>query len=646
MSDMLRITGLVSGMDTETTVKKLIEVEQMKVDKAEQEKQYLVWQQEDYREVANVLRGFQDEYFDILKPATNMRSASAFSLFAGETTIGGVSSSAVSIKTTASSIVGSFSIDSVTQLATKDKYASASEVLGDITTGNMGDEATAIAAIKAQLGVDSTLSFTLDGVTKTISFDPTEYDDPGEMDTFEQYASLLSTKLQEAFSNVDITAEVTGDVMSFRIYEDGYDPLVDLGPPSDYYETGHTLTLANDNADLLSIMKLSEGQSNTVNVSKSLSDVFGVSTTSSMSINGVSFSFSPDTTVSEVMSQINSSSAGVSISYDTFSDKFMMESTSVGTDGTIAITDTTGLLSAFKLQGDVDHTAAQNAEFVVNGVSTTRSSNTFTLNGTEITLNAIPTAAVDINVSTDTTDVKDLIVKFVDAYNEMLTKINDMVTESRNYDYDPLTDTQKESMSDDDIEKWQAEARKGTLRNDTSLSSLTSSLREAMYESVEGLGISLYEIGIQSSSNYKEGGKLIIDETKLDAALEERPNEIIALFTQESDITYTSYSDRSTRYSENGLSARIYDILQDNIRLTRDDNGNKGYLIDKAGLDTGIDTTSDMAKKIAAMDSKIDDLLEMLADQEDKYYTQFAAMESAMSQFQSQSSWLTSQFGG
>jgi flagellar hook-associated protein 2 len=261
-------------------------------------------------------------------------------------------------------------------------------------------------------------------------------------------------------------------------------------------------------------------------------------------------------------------------------------------------------------------------------------------------LNSVPAGAVDISVATDTSDVKDLVVKFVDAYNEMITKITDKLSEKRNYDYDPLTEAQKEAMSDDEIENWQSEARKGTLRDDVTLSNITNDLRRAMYEDIEGLGISLYEIGIQSSSNYKEAGKLVIDEDKLDTALSERPNEVIELFTKESTTTYTSYTSRSARYNENGIASRIHDILQDNIRLTRDNNGNKGYLIDKAGLETGTDTTSDMYNKIRVMDEKIDDLLEMLADQEEKYYSQFAAMESAMSQFSNQSAWLASQFGG
>jgi len=201
-------------------------------------------------------------------------------------------------------------------------------------------------------------------------------------------------------------------------------------------------------------------------------------------------------------------------------------------------------------------------------------------------------------------------------------------------------------MTDDDIEAWEVQARKGTLRSDPVLDKLTSSLRRAFYESTEGLGISLHEIGIQSSVNYLEQGKLVIDEEKLEAALNERPNEVIQLFTQSSDTSYTDFSNKSTRYNESGISDRISDILKDHIRITRDDNDRKGYLIEKAGLETGVDATSDMAKKIQAMDDKIADLLEMLGEKEDNYYQEFARMESMMSSYSSQSEWLASQFGG
>jgi flagellar hook-associated protein 2 len=617
-------------MDTDTTVKKLIQLEQTKVDKAEQEKQYLEWQREDYRDISNVLRGFQDEYFDVLNSSSNMRSENTFSLFSASATLGGATTSAVSIQTTGSSITGEFTIDSVTRLATKDSYVSGSEVLGDITTGVM----SAISDINTQIDTDNTLTFTLDGVTKEITLDQTDYLD------FNEFATDLSSKLQAAYTNVDITAEVTGggsDQLVFKVYQNG----------TTTDEPGHVFTIEDDNATLLGHMNVTSGTSNTVNLDKSLADVFGKSGSTALNINGTAFIFSETDSISSVLNEINSSSAGVTIGYDSFSDKFTLESNGVGTDSTISITDTNGLLADFKLQGGAEtHSGPVNSEFVVNGVTTTRSSNTFEINGTNVTLNEIPSGSITVDVGTSTDTAKDLIVKFVASYNEMIVKINDKLAEKRNYDYDPLTNDQKSEMTDDDIESWQKEARKGTLRNDNVLRVLTNDLREALYETISGIGITLSDIGIQTSANYKDQGKLIIDETKLDSALRDRPNEVIQLFTKESEVAYTDYSNRSSRYNQNGLSHRIHDIIQDNIRLTRDDDGNKGYLIDKAGIETGTDSTSYMAERIQEMDDKIDDLLDLLANQEEKYYSQFAAMESAMSQLSNQSAWLASQFGG
>lgn len=633
MSDMLRITGLVSGMDTDTTVKKLIELEQTKVDKAEQEKQYLEWQKEDYREVANLLRGFQDEFFDVLNSDTYMMSSNTFSMFSGSASVAGVSSSAVSIKTSATSIQGSFTINNVANLATKDKYESSSEILGNIISTDMSDFTLPNAAYDA----NKQLSFTLDGVTKTITLD-------SGLDTNQKIADNISSKLQEAFTNVDIEVDLNGagpNQLEFNIYKDG------TAATTEEVEVGHTLTVGSTNSNLLTELGLEVGQSNSVNITKTLEDVFDIASNQSITINGTAFNFAKETTVSEMMTEINSSNAGVTMTYDSFNDKFSLESNTFGTNSTISVAETGTIMATMQLTvATTSHTAAENAEFTVNNVVTTRSSNTFTMNGTEVTLNEIPTGPLTIDVETDTTAAKDLIVNFVDKYNEMISKINDELGERKNYDYEPLTAAQKKDMSDDDIEAWENEARKGGLRNDTALETLTQDLRRAIYESVEGLGITLAEIGIQTSNNYKDGGKLIIDEDKLNEALKARPNEIIELFTKESSTTYGSFTDRTTRYNENGIAARISDILQNNIRITRDPDGNKGYLIDKAGLATGTDATSEMAMKIIAMDEKINDLLEMLANKESDYYADFARMESAMSSYSSQSAWLTSQFGG
>ena len=631
MSDMLRITGLVSGMDTDATIKKLINIEQIKVDRAKQERQYLEWQKEDYKEIANLLRGFQDEYFDVLNSDTFMLSTNTFNLFSGSATIDGLESNAVSIKTSSSSVKGSIKINSVDQPATKDKWVSDSEVRGNIVSSEMASfDGTNVAYTDNKL-----LSFTLDGETRTINLD-------NGLTTNDEIAANLTTKLKEAFTNVDITVATSGadpnKTMEFHIYKDG----------TTSAETGHTLTVGSTNSALLSDLGLKAGLSSSVNSSMSLEDTFGITSNQVISINDKTFSFTKDTTVTEMMNEINTSDMGVTISYDAFNDKFSLESNIVGTDSNITVIDSVDtLFSKMKLEeGNLSNIEAQNAIFTVNDVLTTRSSNTFELSGTTITINEKISSAMIIDVTSDTKEVKDLVVGFVAKYNDMITKINDKLGERKNYDYKPLTSEQKEAMGDDEVEKWELEARKGGLRNDSTLENLTRKLRQALYESVDGLGISLSDMGIQTSSTYTEAGKLVVDETKLDKALQERPNEVIELFTKNSSTTYSSFTNESTRYKENGLGHRISDIIKDNIRITRDDSNRKGYLIEKAGLATGVDASSEMANRILEMDDKIADLLDMLSKKEANYYAEFARMESAMSKYSSQSAWLTQQFGG
>ena len=56
-------------------------------------------------------------------------------------------------------------------------------------------------------------------------------------------------------------------------------------------------------------------------------------------------------------------------------------------------------------------------------------------------------------------------------------------------------------------------------------------MRTSIYTSVKGTNFdNLAKIGIATTSNYLDGGKLEIDEDKLRAAIEEDPNGIYELF--------------------------------------------------------------------------------------------------------------------
>jgi flagellar hook-associated protein 2 len=77
----LRIGGLASGLDVDSIVKDLMEIEQLKVDRIKQQQQLIEWRKEDYREISGLLRTFQDEFFNIIKPETYMLSPNMYKTF-------------------------------------------------------------------------------------------------------------------------------------------------------------------------------------------------------------------------------------------------------------------------------------------------------------------------------------------------------------------------------------------------------------------------------------------------------------------------------------------------------------------------------------------------------------------------------------
>jgi len=122
------------------------------------------------------------------------------------------------------------------------------------------------------------------------------------------------------------------------------------------------------------------------------------------------------------MNAINSSSAGVKITYDSLNDRFIMESK---TD------PANGLLKAMGLIGGT-YTAGTDAEFDLDGVTGMK----FTIEGVTYSLKGVSSEPVKIDVKADIDAVVENIKNFVNSYNEMLAKIK------------PLTDDQKKAMSE------------------------------------------------------------------------------------------------------------------------------------------------------------------------------------------------------
>jgi flagellar hook-associated protein 2 len=273
-------------------------------------------------------------------------------------------------------------------------------------------------------------------------------------------------------------------------------------------------------------------------------------------------------------------------------------------------------------------TAGVDAKFTYNGLETTRPSNTFAINGFEITLkNPTGNDKVTFNSKADVDAITEKIVKFVDEYNKLIEKVNGELNEKRYRDYQPLTEEQKKEMDEKTIEMWEEKARSGTLRSDSVLSSSINKLRSNFYSPVSGLtGINqLAEIGITTTRNYLDGGKLTIDEDKLKEAISKDPNAIYQLFTKDGETT-----------AEKGIARRLRDTL----------DATMNSIEEKAGKTSSTNNTFSLGKMLNNIDNQIDRFQDRLIQVEDRYWRQFTAMEKAIQQANQQSTYLMQQFGG
>jgi len=619
MSDMTRITGMVSGMDTDALVEKLVNLEQTKVDKVEQERTYTEWQQEAYRDMSNTIRAFKDEYFDFLNSDTNMRSASTFN--SSKVSYGStIDSNYVEISSNVDTVQTNYTISNITT-AKAAKVTSASSI-----TDVIGDALTTPVDITAS---NNKFALTLNGITKEITLDSKNYDGTTD-NTLSDLATDIQTKIAEVFGAGKVTVTENSGQIKFDA-------------------STNDLSLSEPIADsALATLGFADGvnKSNKIDLEANLSDIEsnftidsnlgGTTNDIDFDINGQNFKFSStETSLNDIIKEVNASDAGVKMRYDELSDQMIVETEATGATTNLEITDNTGNLMAAL---GIDQTATgEDATLTYNDGSgdktVTRPSNNFEVNGVNIKLKNDYGGTIDFTVESDTEGLVEDIKGFVDKYNEMIGKINDELGEKRYRDYQPLSDDEKEAMSDKEVEMWEERAKSGILRNDDILERMVTNMRSSLYEQVEGAGLHLSDLGITTSTNYRDGGKLVVDEDKLTTAIEDDPQKVADLFTQDGDT-----------YETKGLSHRLYDIIQDNIRVTRDSNGRKGALIEKAGIEGDItEFRNSLTEKMNDYDDRIDDLLDDISRKEDNYYNMFAQMESALQrmndefmQFQSQ----------
>ena len=271
----------------------------------------------------------------------------------------------------------------------------------------------------------------------------------------------------------------------------------------------------------------------------------------------------------------------------------------------------------------------QNAQIVVNGNTIERNTNSFELDGITIELKAVTSAAdapISLTTSKDTDKIVEGLKGFVDDYNALIEELNEQVNAKANFQkYPPLTDAQKKEMSEKEIEKWEEKAKEGLLRYDSNISKFLQDMRSAMYQKVGSAGLALYDIGIEASSNYKDNGKLILDESKLKSALSTNLEKIQQMFTDK----------------DNGIAVQLQKVMKETANAS---SGSPGSLVRYAGAKDVMETSNSLYYELKGISETLSKLNTKYNNERTRYWKQFTEMEKAISNMNSQSSWLTQQF--
>ncbi|MEK6455581.1 flagellar filament capping protein FliD [Caldifermentibacillus hisashii] len=694
---VMRVTGLASGMNIDEIVENMMKAQSIPLNKIKQQKTLLEWQRDSYREMNTLLLDFRSQltnmklssfYRTRSVASTNEDIVSAtVASGAGQSsyTISKISSLAVAESRMTNSGISKQSFNKVD--TTKSLFtvqgAFANEMSwkqGSVESKSIvtkeGEPITLGLADGVQITDLENMTVEVNGIKYTVIDSGTPKSgevmvnkDTGELTFGDTIAANSTVKVNyvtdKKVENKTITKDTTqiqlkGALVAGQIklsFKDGTDTTIELSDEYTGIDTnGNRIGKIKDGDKVVGEINYETG---VITFNSEFSNYFPAETENSeekpkleLTItsqqNYFSFGLTTHTSkgqidekfliqgsesLNSVMSKVNNSKLGVTMFYDSYSDKVTMTRKETGVYNEngqeIEFTDGDFLTQVLGFQnGDSgNYIKAENATFTVNGLETSRQSNTFSINGVTFTLKKTTDTPVTINVNNDNDKLYENIKSFVDKYNELVEKIEKKLSEPKYKNYLPLTDDEKEKLSETQQEKWENMAKSGILRNDSILSGLVTQMRTAIYSGVNQDDLdsamkSLSAIGITTTA-YFTTAKLEINESKLKAAIEKDPNSIELLFNG------TGATD-----GQKGVIQRLYDKV----------NATMDQLKERAGNSYSVNNQFTIGRQLDDLDDRIERFEDRLADLETRYYSQFTAMEQAIQKANSQSAYLAQFF--
>lgn len=275
---------------------------------------------------------------------------------------------------------------------------------------------------------------------------------------------------------------------------------------------------------------------------------------------------------------------------------------------------------------------AQDAKITLNNADFTSSSNVFNINGLTIkaTAKTADGETLSINTDTDTQGIYDKIKDFLTDYNSIINELTSLYNADSAKGYEPLTDDEKESMSDKEVEKWETKIKDSILRNDSTVGGVMNAMTAAMMKSytINGKSYSLNSFGIHTQG-YLNAAKneqyaYHIDGDEDDTITSGNTDKLM-------DMINNNPEDLEEFMKQ--LTSGLYSALDSKMKSTTMSSAYTIY------------NDKQMTKEYNNYTTEIKEWETKISDLEDRYYKQFSTMETQLAKMQSTTSSLTSMLG-
>ena len=258
----------------------------------------------------------------------------------------------------------------------------------------------------------------------------------------------------------------------------------------------------------------------------------------------------------------------------------------------------------------------------IDGATYDTTDNKVNANGIVYDVSAASVEATStVTVSQDVDAIVDKVKSFVEDYNKLLSSLYEKYDEKPDSNYKPLTQSQKDAMKDEQVEKWEEKAKKGILYHDQTIGKIILNMRSAISNQIElsdGSTMSSYNIGISTvAGNIK--GKIQLDEEKLRTALANDPDSVYKVFA-------SLDADDNTNTAKMGIAQRLGDVFAAGTKNIRT----------RAGTSTDVTEDSDLNNLLRQLQTKMSNFKKMMDAFEDKLYKKYDTMESTLARLGTQ----------